>query len=73
MLRRSATVIPVLADLPEPLRREYYFGPEDQARHHGPENYNGWWTLGRFPGWRCTEGRGGGYRKRGHEALLRTL
>jgi hypothetical protein len=53
---------------------EYYFGPEDRKRHHGPENYNGWWTLKRFPGWRCTEGTGGGgCRSHGREALFNTL
>lgn len=39
---------------------EFYFGPSDRKRHHGPENYTGWWTLDRYPGWRCTEGTGGG-------------
>jgi hypothetical protein len=54
--------------------REFYFGTERRKRHHGPENYNGWWTLKRFPGWRCTEGTGGGgCRKRGHEAAFSTL
>lgn len=23
-------------------------------------NYNGWWMLERYPGWRCQEGTGGG-------------
>jgi hypothetical protein len=40
--------------------REYRFGPEDRKLHHGPENYTGWWSLERFPGWRCHEGTGGG-------------
>jgi hypothetical protein len=54
--------------------REYYFGPESRKRHHGPESYNGYWTLKRYPGWRCTEGTGGGgCRKHGQEALFSTL
>lgn len=54
--------------------REFYFGPESRKRHHGPENYNGWWTLKRFPGWRCGEGTGGGgCRKHGDEALFSTF
>jgi hypothetical protein len=54
--------------------REFYYGPPDRKHHHGPENYNGWWTLTRYPGWRCTEGTGGGgCRKHGAQALFSTL
>ena len=54
--------------------REYYFGPESRKRHHGPENYNGWWTLKRYPGWRCHEGTGGGgCDKHGRSAAFSTL
>jgi hypothetical protein len=54
--------------------REFYFGPQDRKHHHGPENYNGWWTLDRYPGWRCGEGTGGGgCHKHEAQALFSTF
>jgi hypothetical protein len=54
--------------------REYRFGPEGRKVHHGPENYNGWWSLKRFPGWRCHEGTGGGgCEKHGRSAAFSTI
>jgi hypothetical protein len=42
--------------------------------HHGPENIDGWWTLGRYPGWRCQEGTGGGgCEKGGRQAAFSTF
>jgi hypothetical protein len=55
--------------------REFYFGPEDRKRHHGDETIQGsWWTLKRYPGWRCGEGTGGGScHKHGATAFFSTL
>jgi hypothetical protein len=54
---------------------EFYFGPEDRKRHHGGSTVEqSWWTLKRFPGWRCGEGTGGGScHKHGATAFFETL
>ena len=38
----------------------YLDGPEDEKELVGPDDYNGYIRLKRFPGWRCTSGAGAG-------------
>lgn len=53
---------------------EFRLGPHTRVHHHGPENYDGWWTLERYPGWRCQEGTGGGGCEKGsQQAAFSTL
>jgi hypothetical protein len=54
--------------------REFRFGPESRKHHQGPDDYNGSWTLTRYPGWRCGEGTGGGgCEKHGRNAAFSTF
>lgn len=47
----------------------YLDGPESEKELVGPDDYNGYIRLKRFPGYRCTSGAGaGGCRKGRHEA-----
>jgi hypothetical protein len=48
---------------------EYYLAPEDEKELVGPDSYNGYVRLKRFPGWKCTSGASaGGCRKGGKMA-----
>lgn len=42
------------------VQREYWLSPEDEKELVGPDEYNGYVRLKRFPGWRCTSGAGAG-------------
>ncbi len=38
------------------VQREYWLAPESEKELVGPDEYNGYVRLKRFPGWRCTSG-----------------
>lgn len=38
------------------VQKEYWLAPEDEKELVGPNEYNGYVRLKRFPGWRCTSG-----------------
>jgi hypothetical protein len=38
------------------VQKEYWLAPEDEKELVGPDEYNGYVRLKRFPGWRCTSG-----------------
>jgi hypothetical protein len=38
------------------IQREYWLAPESEKELVGPDEYNGYIRLKRFPGWRCTSG-----------------
>jgi hypothetical protein len=42
------------------IQREYWLAPESEKELVGPDEYNGYVRLKRFPGWRCTSGAGAG-------------
>lgn len=51
------------------IMRAYLDGPADEQELVGPDDYNGYVRLKRFPGWHCTSGAGaGGCRKGRREA-----
>jgi hypothetical protein len=51
------------------LQKEYWLAPESEKELVGPDEYNGYVRLKRFPGWRCTSGAmAGGCRKGRKEA-----
>jgi hypothetical protein len=56
------------------VEREYWLAPKRRKELVGPDEYNGYVRLKRFPGWRCTSGAGaGGCRKGRHEAVYNTF
>jgi hypothetical protein len=38
------------------VQKEYWLAPEIEKELVGPDEYNGYVRLKRFPGWRCTSG-----------------
>jgi hypothetical protein len=38
------------------VQKEYWLAPESEKELVGPDEYNGYVRLKRFPGWRCTSG-----------------
>lgn len=55
------------------IQKEYWLAPESRKELVGPDSYNGYVRLKRFPGWRCTSGAmGGGCRKGRKEAAYST-
>ncbi len=42
------------------IQKEYWLAPESEKELVGPNEYNGYVRLKRFPGWRCTSGAGAG-------------
>lgn len=51
------------------IQKEYWLAPKSELELVGPDEYNGYVRLKRFPGWRCTSGAmGGGCRKGRREA-----
>jgi hypothetical protein len=42
------------------IQKEYWLAPEREKELVGPDEYNGYVRLKRFPGWRCTSGAGAG-------------
>jgi hypothetical protein len=38
------------------VQQEYWLAPEDEKELVGPDEYNGYVRLKRFPGWHCTSG-----------------
>ncbi len=56
------------------VQREYWLGPESEKELVGPDEYNGYVRLKRFPGWRCTSGAGAGNCAKGRkDAFYSTL
>lgn len=49
------------------VQREYWLGPENEKELVGPDEYNGYVRLKRFPGWRCTSGAGAGNCAKGRK------
>jgi hypothetical protein len=49
------------------VQREYWLGPESEKELVGPDEYNGYVRLKRFPGWRCTSGAGAGNCAKGRK------
>lgn len=43
----------------ERIAKEYWLAPPSRKELVGPDEYNGYVRLKRFPGWRCTQGAGG--------------
>lgn len=55
------------------VEKEYWLAPESEKELVGPDPYNGYVRLKRFPGWRCTSGAmAGGCRKGRKEAAYST-
>lgn len=55
------------------VEREYWLAPESEKELVGPDSYNGYVRLKRFPGWKCTSGAmAGGCRKGRKEASYST-
>lgn len=55
------------------VEKEYWLAPESEKELVGPDSYNGYVRLKRFPGWRCTSGAmAGGCRKGRKEAPYST-
>lgn len=42
-----------------------FFKRDGTVEHGGPANYQRYWTLSAFPGWRCGTGAGGGGCRKG--------
>jgi hypothetical protein len=56
------------------VEKEYWLAPKSRKELVGPDEYNGYVRLKRFPGWRCTSGAGaGGCRKGRQEAAYNTF
>jgi hypothetical protein len=56
------------------VQREYWLAPESEKELVGPDEYNGYVRLKRFPGWRCTSGAGAGNCAKGRkDAFYSTL
>jgi len=56
------------------IQKEYWLAPESEKELVGPDEYNGYVTLKRFPGWRCTSGAGAGNCAKGRkDAFYSTL
>jgi hypothetical protein len=49
------------------VQKEYFLGPESEQELVGPDEYNGYVRLKRFPGWRCTSGAGAGNCAKGRK------
>lgn len=50
------------------VQKAYWLGPEDEKELVGPNEYNGYVRLKRFPGWRCTSGAGAGSCNKGRKS-----
>ena len=46
---------------------EYYLAPESEKELVGPDSYNGYVKLKRFPGWKCTSGASAGGCRKGRK------
>ncbi|HJQ29594.1 MAG TPA: hypothetical protein VJ827_09640 [Rubrobacter sp.] len=49
------------------VQKEYWLAPESEKELVGPDEYNGYVRLRRFPGWRCTSGAGAGNCAKGRQ------
>jgi hypothetical protein len=49
------------------VQKEYWLAPESEKELVGPDEYNGYVRLKRFPGWRCTSGAGAGNCAKGRK------
>jgi hypothetical protein len=49
------------------VQRDYWLGPKSEQELVGPDEYNGYVRLKRFPGWRCTSGAGAGNCAKGRK------
>jgi hypothetical protein len=52
------------------IMRAYLDGPESEKELVGPDDYNGYIRLKRFPGWRCTSGAGSGGCSKGRATTI---
>jgi hypothetical protein len=49
------------------VQKEYWLAPESEKELVGPNEYNGYVRLKRFPGWHCTSGAGAGNCTKGRK------
>jgi len=54
------------------IMRDFWF-ERGRRRHGGPATYQTWWTLRRWPGFRCTTGAGSGVCRRGARQARYTI
>jgi hypothetical protein len=50
------------------IQKEYWLAPESEKELVGPDEYNGYIRLKRFPGWHCTSGAMAGACVKGRQA-----